>query len=374
MSNATDARPSGLLAGRIMLEPEILTILGTYKCTASCEHCCFGSNPYITERLGLPQILSFIDEGSRYSSCKVVVFSGGECFVLRDDLNTAIRHATGLGLSTRCVTNGYWAKRIQHGRKRLEGLVDAGLTELNISTGDYHQQWVSQEAVINAACLSVEFGLATVVVVELQKERRVTAALLRQDLRIQRLITDHARLFRLIESPWMPMDHEQHIEQADGHLLNRGNVHLRTGCTSVFKTLVITPKNRLGFCCGLSREYIPQLNADWDGRSLAAALEEGAEDFMKIWLSLDGPDRILAWAASKDNRIEWENRYAHHCHSCLALFKDRLVRDVIREHYRERVEDVLARYVMKLRSDQRIRHGDGGTPPLGIGDPVQVDA
>jgi hypothetical protein len=43
---------------------------------------------------------------------------------------------------------------------------------------------------------------------------------------------------------------------------------------------------------------------------------------MKIWLFVDGPERILAWAAGKDPRIEWENRYAHHYHACLTLFDD----------------------------------------------------
>src|SRR2546421_2475345 len=105
MSAPTVAAP---YAG-LMIEPEILTILGTYKCTAACENCCFDSNPYLTKRLDLDRIIGFIDEGARFPSCKIVVFSGGECFLLRDDLNKAVARATSLGLSTRCVTNGYWA-------------------------------------------------------------------------------------------------------------------------------------------------------------------------------------------------------------------------------------------------------------------------
>lgn len=344
--------PRGLL-----VQPTTLTILGTYRCTAACENCCFGSNPHIKKRIGLSDIISFIDEGSRSSNCKLVVFSGGECFLLGDDLIAAVAHATGLGLSTRCVTNGYWAKNMERGRVRLRALRDAGLGELNVSTGDFHQKFVSQETVVNAAVLSVELGMKhTVMMVEVQKNRRVSADRLASDPRIGDLLANPDSDFHMLESPWMPTDYEDRIEQNPTHMLNRRNVHLRGGCGSVLTTLVLTPDRNVGFCCGLPREQIPELNAQWLEGSLGELVEEASAEFMKIWLFVDGPERILAWAAGKDEGIEWENRYAHHCHACLALFKDPKVRQVIRSHHHERIEDVLMRYVAKLRIDQATTH------------------
>lgn len=341
----------------LLVQPEIVTILGTYKCTAACKNCCFDSNPYLTKRLDLTDILAFIDQAACYPQCQLVVFSGGECFLLRDDLVTAVRYATSLGLATRCVTNGYWAKRLAHGRRRLSALVDAGLKELNISTGDYHQRWVAQEAVVNAACLSVELGLAsTVVMVELQQERRVTADSVAADARIQALLAEDSARFRLIESPWMPMNSQEQIGQSDDHLLSRRTLHMRSGCQSVLRTVVITPERRFGFCCGLTREKIPELNASWDGGAFDGLIEAGSRDFMKIWLYVDGPERILAWAASKNPRIDWEDRYAHHCHACLALYADPIVRETIRVHHAERIDDVVARYVARLRVEQGRTH------------------
>ncbi|GAA0274940.1 radical SAM/SPASM domain-containing protein [Streptomyces polychromogenes] len=341
---------------RIFLEPEALTILGTYKCTAACENCCFGSNPFITKRLDLAQILSFVEEGARYPTCKLVVFSGGECFLLGKDLVSAVKYAASLGMHTRCVTNGFWARRIPHGRRRLRELVEAGLAELNISTGDFHQRWVPQESVINAACIAAEFGLKPMIMVEVRKDRSVTSETFAADPRIRELI--EGEQLSIIESPWMPMDYRENIEQPQHRLLNRRTLHLRGGCTSVLKTIVVTPDQRVGYCCGLTRELIPELNADWAGGTLDDILTAGVRDFMKVWLFVDGPERILAWAASKDSRIDWEDRYAHHCHSCLALFDDPLVREAIRANYRERVEDVLARYVALLRTDQSVHYVD----------------
>lgn len=337
----------------LWVQPDSVTILGTYKCTAACENCCFDSNPFLTQRLELTDILAFIDEAARLPQCSLVVFSGGECFLLRDDLVAAVRHATNLGLRTRCVTNGFWAKRLPHGRRRLQALVDVGLSELNVSTGDFHQQWVDPETVVNAVSLSVELGIEkTVLMVELQKERRVTASQLSTDPRIQDLLETAGACFKILESPWMPMRYDEVIEQPPEAFLNHRNMHLRTGCRSVLRTIVVTPNRDVGFCCGLTREHIPELNIAWDGGSLDTVLEPAGRDFLKIWLHVDGPERILAWAAGKNPRIEWEDRYAHHCHACLALFDDPLVREAIRTHHRERVDDVLARYVTELREHQ----------------------
>src|SRR5579862_6953917 len=124
------AHKPSLDAKALILKPSVLTILASYRCTAACEHCCFDSNPHITERLELPKIRAFIEQAVRSSPIELVVFSGGECFMLGDDLNQAISYCRSLGLRTRCVTNGYWAKSLKGGRRRLTGLKGAGLKEL----------------------------------------------------------------------------------------------------------------------------------------------------------------------------------------------------------------------------------------------------
>lgn len=359
MSKSSAAELAGVAdpPDAIRVNPSVLTVLGTYKCTAACENCCFGSNPYLTKRLDLDDILGFIADGARYPECELVVFSGGECFLLRDDLVSAVAYATELGLRTRCVTNGYWAKSLAHGRRRLQQLREAGLEELNISTGDFHQEWVAQETVVNAACLSVELGMkATVVMCEVREGRRVTGDRLLADERLRRLGADPESNFKLVESPWMPMEPDETIAQSPDLLLSRRTLHLRKGCDSVLRTAVLTPDREYGFCCGLSRERIPELNTPWEPGAIDDLVDEAGRDFLKIWLFVDGPERILAWAASKNPEIEWENRYAHHCHACLAMFSDPRVRGAIRDHYRERVDDVLSRYVVRLRTAEAAGH------------------
>ena len=336
----------------LIMSPTVVTVLASYKCTAACQHCCFGGNSGIKARMSLKQILHFVDEARRFETMRLIVFSGGECFLLGKELDAAIRHATNIGLPTRVVTNGYWARTERRARERIAQVKEAGLKEINFSTGDFHQEFVPKSAVINGALAALEQGLSTVIVVEIQKERKVTATQIKADPRIaQALGTRQGKLLKIIESPWMPMSLGHVVPQRSGQFLNRFNVHNRKGCQSILTTLVATPNGRMGICCGLSRELIPELNFDMTADiSLREIYRQGATEFMKIWLFVEGPERILAWAVSKDPTIDWEGKYAHHCHACLALFEDGKVRDVIQNHYAEKVQEVLLRYSLLVRS------------------------
>jgi organic radical activating enzyme len=334
------------------IRPMALAVLPTYRCTAACEHCCFDSNPTLTQRIDLATILDAIERVSRYPSMSLVSFTGGECFLLGKELDQAVAFATAKGLRTRCVTNAYWAKSYRFGRERLKGLVDSGLREISISTGDNHVKFVAFETVINAIIIALELGLKTDVVVEVMKDRRVRGIDVSTHPRLTALSEEQRKRLNILESPWMPMHHQKVIDQPGAMLLNRNNVSHFKGCDSILTTLALTPYNRIGLCCGLSRELIPELTVDQN--DFDAILEKAGNDFMKIWLSVDGPERILAWAASKDPTIDWENKYAHRCHACLALHKDPKVKKVIRESYHERLDDVLLRHGLNLQRQRQL--------------------
>lgn len=67
--------------------PATLTILPTYRCTAACEQCCFGSNPKLKERLSREEIFDAIEQANTaFTTLRQVVFSGGECVMQGEDL------------------------------------------------------------------------------------------------------------------------------------------------------------------------------------------------------------------------------------------------------------------------------------------------
>jgi hypothetical protein len=84
-------------------------------------------------------------------------------------------------------------------------------------------------------------------------------------------------------------------------------------------------------------------------------ISEAFNDFLKIWIFVDGPEKILAWAATKDPSIKWENKYAHMCHACRDLYHNDKVRRTIREHHQEKIFDVYVRYwlLTSCKSEER---------------------
>jgi Radical SAM superfamily len=319
--------------------PSTLTILPTYNCTAACENCCFGSHPGIAERIPLARILNYIEQAAALGTVKLIVFSGGECFTLGPELVIAVAKATELGLATRCVTNGYWATSEARAGDLLDPLHRAGLHEINISTGDFHQRYVAPTKVVTAAIAGVRAGMRVVIVVESRKGRRFTAERLISDQRIHEILGNS--LFRIIESPWISMTRDENVEQAQAHMTSRLNLQAKRGCESVLSTIVVTPAEKLGACCGLTREQIPEMNVgSLRDHSMQELYQEASTDLLKMWLAVEGPERILAWASEKDPTIDWEHRYCHRCDACRALYHDPKVRDVIRAHYPEKQDDI----------------------------------
>src|SRR5512144_1940405 len=90
--------------GLMLIRPHTLSLITTYRCTAACDHCCFGCTPQVPTSWAIPftRMLSLIDEAADLGSIRVVVFTGGECFLLGARLNRLIALASAHDLVTRC--------------------------------------------------------------------------------------------------------------------------------------------------------------------------------------------------------------------------------------------------------------------------------
>ena len=334
--------------------PSCLTILPTYKCTAACEHCCFQSNPKITHRVPQSRLLGYIDEAAALGTISVVCFSGGEPLVIGSDLAQLIERSCQHGLITRVVSNASFAVNEQTAQKRIGSLVAAGLNEINFSTGDDHAKFVPIENVALAASVALGLGLTVMVMVEDKLDRQITRQKFLEKASLYNLLSGaiESGVVSIVESPWMefkpsgdPVAHNQ------TKLVNRDNVKFRPPCSSVLTTMVISPSEELGACCGLPREDIPHLRTgSLKNNSMADLVNKSLSDFMNIWLFVEGPERILAWAAEKRPEIEWENRYAHNCDACRALFGDKVVLEAIADHWEEKYDELLLKFSL-MRPD-----------------------
>jgi MoaA/NifB/PqqE/SkfB family radical SAM enzyme len=349
--------------------PIAITILPTYTCTAACRDCCFQCSPDVRGRIPQDRLLQYITEASQIPSIKQIVFSGGECFVLGENLNEAVGYASQLGLLTRCVSNGYWARSRDAARERLRPLVDVGLDEMNYSTGDQHQRWVPVERVVHGASEALALGLNVAIVVEGHQGSRYTIEHLVAEPVIADILRDPERRRRLhlLQSPWITdavpgADPEEGIggDEAPRH-------PARGGCASVLSTLVLTPSEYVAACCGLTHEQIPEMRlGSLREHFLAELIEAGRRDFMKLWLLIEGPERILNWALEKDPSIQPGGPYHHHCDVCRAIYSHPAIRQILQDGYQEKIPDVTFRFALLDRAGlQRSTEPSPDTEPVG---------
>ena len=320
-----------------------LSVMPTYKCNAACRHCGTCSSPYDKTFLDVDLMLKGINEAI---SCgyRVVVFTGGEATLAEDALLRGLRLASSRGVCTRLVTNGSWATDEIAADSMIAKLLEAGLVEINFSTGDNHANFVPLETMLNACRAAAKIPMRTnIIMVELVADRTITRKTIVTHPIFKKIRSDfpNSRV-KVKESPWMPLSPQKTSVYPEGIATTRQNLPIRTGCTSCLGTTTLQADGQIAACCGIGMRIIPELHVGHISRTTIAEADALMEnDFLKRWIRVEGPEKILAWAASHDPEIKWEGMYAHHCQACVRLYKDARVRKVIVEHHKERMADVI---------------------------------
>jgi len=279
---------------------------------------------------------------NEFPGLRLVVFTGGECFLIKDDLFQAVEHAHNHGLFTRCVTNAFWGNTASVCRRTVEKLKDAGIDEINISTGLDHQKWVPAQSVIRAATTLVTSEIFTLVTVEKDTEDSGCLQQLSEDKNIRGLLKQR-RFFRLICNTWVPF--RQDSTDRSG-LTDRGA--LESGCKQIFHNALITPSDTLSACCGLTFEHIPEmiLGQLVEDADIARLYYGQFEDFLKIWIHLDGPYTIMRRLFGDEVKNDLQ-AVDHICQACVILHQHPEVRKRLQERYREFVPDVMNRFFLQ---------------------------
>ena len=139
----------------------------TRRCTAACDHCAVGAHPRAAGAIPVTRLHGLIDEAVRVGTFGELTFTGGEPFLLKDDLVALVRRAHGYAFKTRIISNAYWAVNDEAATALISALRDAGLDERRtFSTGTFHQRFVPVERVVTAARASIAHGVRTHVSVE----------------------------------------------------------------------------------------------------------------------------------------------------------------------------------------------------------------
>ena len=128
------------------------------QCNIRCGHCVAADESPETSKMDFDRAKDIIKEMAR---CNVtgISFTAGEPLLFFDDICKLIQLCRENGIYSRIVTNGYWAKTLEHTDRVVSELMANGLSQLRLSYSRWHQQHINRENIVHAALSCQKHGL-----------------------------------------------------------------------------------------------------------------------------------------------------------------------------------------------------------------------
>ncbi|HEX3465685.1 MAG TPA: radical SAM protein [Candidatus Elarobacter sp.] len=324
----------------MFIRPRVLSILTTRRCTAACDHCCVGASPRAKDAIPIERIHGLIDEAKRIPSIERIVFTGGECFLLGQDLDALIAHAHELEFGTRVVTNGYWAVNEKAARERVHALANAGLDEMMLSTGTFHQRFIAVDPIVHAAQAAAKARIATRISIEAFDQSTFDETILREKLADE--IASGAVYLTL--APWIPDAGGRGTAELSHRTFKGPDAAVSDGCAQIMNVISVTPTQTLTACCGFPMEQLPALTiGSVSASSLDEALRNAPNRLLQIWLHVSGPAGIADFVARYVPGYRL-NPGKSICQACTQVQRDNVALKVIAEHAAEIAQSVTERF------------------------------
>lgn len=333
----------------INIVPTTLTIAPTYRCTAACKECCFRCTPKVETILETEKILRYIDEAAEsFPSIKLMVLTGGECFLVAKDMPQMISRAESHGMMSRVVSNGFWATSYEAAVKKLSPIVEAGLTELNISTGDNHLEYVPFENVIHAITAAYDLGIRSMAIsVESSPNSDFKSDVIRKHPFFSFLVGEG--ILHIIDAAWMQFSTTENM-RSNAKSLILENYGTHRPCKHLYDNIIINPYSQMLACCGLTVEYNKYLKLGEisNDSSISDLYYNQFNDMFKFWLHVDGPaviyDKIMR-IRGKEKKV-----FPHDCQYCIELIHDKENHNFIKRLFEEEFSNILFRHSVRNTS------------------------
>ncbi|MEZ3440804.1 radical SAM protein [Alistipes sp.] len=323
------------------ITPEILTLIPTHKCTASCNNCCFNCSPHIEYLMDINTAKKYVDEALvSFPTIKVLVITGGECFLWKENLINIIKYAVDkYHLIARVVTNGYWATSLELAIARLQPLIDAGLSEINFSTGDEHQKFVKFNNIINGIKACEKLGIKTIIVsIETPPNGKFSSKNLLENNELKLLYQE--KKFEYIDAAWMYFKESENIAYPKEVFMLQ---HSRKPCENIFRGININPYSQLLACCGLTVEYNSFLKiGNVEKKAIKELYASQFNDLYKLWLLVDGPKFIYEKIMNYRNLAP--SFFPHDCAYCIEIIKNSENIESLRQILPKEMPNILYRY------------------------------
>jgi hypothetical protein len=290
-----------------------------------------------------------IAETASLGLLRLVVFTGGEPLLRQKDVEESIRFARDKGLWTRIVTNSFWAVSEQKAVDVLSSLKSAGLSEINFSCDDFHQENIPLKNVRHAFRTARDLEIPMLIAHKRIKNEKITINYLSDFLGIPlkefKPGEKNSRYDVYSSSLTIPIGHGiEWLKEDDFVIYSENRNAWRVPCTAILHSIILSPTKEMRICCGMIDQEVPELViGTWGSKPLTQIVCEANSDLIANWLALEGPYGMMQFIQEKAPDIPFRDKYVNHCHLCNDIFTRDETRAVLLEHAGEKVEEIALR-------------------------------
>jgi len=317
----------------------------TYQCPISCRYCGAECGPEHTERLSLEDMIKIVDDVYSYGKLGLVVFTGGEPFLLGDDLLKCVEYCAKKNLFTRIVTNAFWAKTADVAKETIKRYKEAGLKEINLSCDDYHQEFIPLERIKYANDACTEVCLPCLIGHKIMKNCTISIEHLETFLGCKLALYDPEKKNpnnNLVSTGYtVPIAEDMHLIPDEEILYPPTANHWKAPCSSILNRVVITPRKEISICCGMVPRKVEEIVfGNLDEHSLEELIIMAHKDLIVNWLALEGPYGLMKFILKKNPNIPFRKQYVNNCHLCSEILTREDCRAVLSEFGHEKVMEI----------------------------------
>jgi hypothetical protein len=302
-----------------MKGPFRVGLLLTDRCDIACAHCWLGQSSEGAD-MSLDEGRRYIDQISSIASVEWISFTGGEPFLLPGLLNALIDHASAKDLRTECVTNCSWAVTPEKTKESLNTLKESGLDVVNISTDDFHMEFVPFEKVRNCFEAAKSLGLKIVIMSAAQaggthRIAEIINLLGPEEIRIiggQEVAGELSAI--AIETGFIPVGRGAEVPFNKWLI---GESQIEGPCHLVLRDIGIDTKGELLACCSATSFQRRGRLGRVVETGIQRLLDDASEQPLFKILSEHGPSSL-----ADSLGIQWRNGFVNRCHLCHEVLGD----------------------------------------------------
>ena len=338
-----------------------LGLLVTYQCNIECKHCGLNCSPRNKEWMSIDEMKDIAIQASNMG-IECIILTGGEPTLIKHEelcnYFMFIKKETSIS-NIRIVTNGHWAKSYEKAYSILKDWKDAGLDELNVSCGEFHQEYVPIENIGYAYKAGCDLDFLTVLLAgEFTKSKRkdkltpydfedVLSCRILQHYEISPFVTkNHAMT---CNNALRAGRGKNFIKQEDIPLIKYENIP--NTCRNSLSSLSLHPDGFVTICCGVEAKDVVFLTiGNWKEENLQKITDRSKEDLFNNLISFYGLKTLKEKLMVTHPELGLTQKlfYTGQCELCFELFANKKVSDFLNTHYLELEDELIARKIMHL--------------------------